>query len=370
MGQSVFLAGRHSLILTREARRSPELRLAPAPGAHRDVVPDHPNARALRAVLPEVLLPVSPAAPLEVTSFSREGRSKSALVSSRCLLSQLPEGSFLEVTRVDGRGWETPGGEALRLFVECPALALIRAQQELERAVRSGLVSPTAVFFQLLARAMEACGSYARDPRSPYRGPCAFDLPPIAEPEGMRAFLTEATGIKGIAEARRAAAHVLGGAGSPEETLLACALSLPFELGGMSSPTPVLNEPVRWPEEVAHLVEHRRMRPDINFPAHAVAAEYNGRTHMDSSSFEEDQRRIRDYQLCGISVFPAAYADVRTPQALASYLARLVHALAAREPPGYEGRAREALADEGMTHMRRVLLSQMLPAVPSEKGRS
>lgn len=361
MSQGIFLAGADSLKLTREARRSTELALEPAPDAHRSVPPMLPNPGELVVTLPEVLLPVSASDPLELTFFERRARSQSRLIRSRCLLSKLPEQSFHEVVRTDGRPWLRAGGEPVRLFAEAPGLSLIRMSQRLEQSARDGALSPSAAFFRLLALAMEPCGSYARDPRDLARCACVFDVPPLTTAARLRAFLGEAHGIKGVVGARRAAAHAMDGSGSPEETLLACALRLPFELGGIAAPPLVLNEPLSWPEEVAHLVEHRRMRPDISFPGLATALEYNGLTHMDRSSFEEDQRRIRDYQLCGISVFPATYRDVSTPHALASYLARVAHSIDAHGLPGYERRVLAALADDGMTHMRRVLLSQMLP---------
>ena len=248
MGQDVFLAGQHSLRLTRSARRDSGLLLVPAPGEHLRTDQTAIDLPSLRASLPEILLPIAPGAPLEMTFFSRE-----------------------------------------------------------------------------------------------------------------------ATGIRGLRQARRVAALVQDGAGSPEETLLSFAFKLPPELGGIETPPFSENEPIEWPSDVLHLIEHRRMRPDFHWSRHRTASEYNGKEHVSEGAFEEDQRRVRDYQTCGISVFPASYRNVSTLPALNAYLARVAHALAQTEGAEFEARVRRTLADEGASFMRRVLLSQMLPAVPSEK---
>lgn len=368
MSRDVFLAGKDSLRLLRAARCRQDLEIVAAPRAHLGASHDCPDPRELAVMLPEELLPLSFDDPLELTFFERGTRSQSGLVHARCLLTQLPEGAFMEVVRTDGRAWEGIDGAEIRLFVESPPLSLIHAQQLLDRLPRDGALSPSAALIRLIALAMELCGSYARDPRDPASGPCVFDLEPVGTLAQLRAFLAEAHRLRGVKAARQAAIYALDGSGSPEETLLALAFSLPLSLGGIESPELVLNEPIAWPEGVARLVEHRTMRPDISFPGFATASEYNGLTHMDRRSFEEDQRRIRDYQLCGISVFPATYRDVSTPGSLATYLARVAHSIDAHGLRGYERRVRAALMDEGASHMRRVLLSQLLPAVPSEKA--
>lgn len=367
MGQEVFLAGADSLKLARLARRDAGLMLVPAERAHLDAVQEPLDVRALRLSMPAGLSEVSPASPLELTFFSREARSESKSVRSRALLSTLPEASFLEVLHANGDSWDYAGGGRLRLFVEAPALSLVRMQQTISAQVKRGALTKNAAFFRLLTFPMEACGLYARDPERPAFGTCAFELEPLARPDELTSYLAEATGIKGIDQARRAAALVQGGSGSPEETLLSFAFKLSFCLGGIETPPFLENEPIDWPDDARPLIEHGHMRPDFHWPDHKTAAEYNGKEHVSEAAFEEDQRRIRDYQTCGISVYPASYKNVRTLPALNAYLARVAHSLAAYEGAEYEAKVQRALSDEGALHMRRVLLSQMLPALPSEK---
>lgn len=368
MTEKIFLAGSDSLRFTRSARRNPDLLIVPAEGEApfmRDSPLDLP---ALRASLPDALSNISCSSPLELTFFSRANRSESALVRSRALLSRLPPSAFLEVIHSDGSAWDYVGGGSLRLFVESPGLSLIRTQQTLSALVRRRSISSHASFYRLLTFPMEACGSYARDPSDPAFGACSFELEPIAHADELRGFLSEATGIKGIDRARRAAELIQDGSGSPEETLLSFAFKLPGQAGGIEAPPFLENVPIEWPSEVRGLVEHQRMRPDFHWPDQLTASEYNGKEHVSESAFEEDQKRIRDYQTCGISVFPASYKNVSTLPALNAYLMRVAHSLAAHVGPEYEARVKSILADEDCAHARRVLLSQMLPAVPSEKS--
>lgn len=364
---NVFLAGTDSLKFTRLARASPDLVLEPAGNAHRELAPGILDVPALRLALPEEVIPAQPGTPLNLTFFSRGNRSGAHGVRSRALLADLPENTFLEVLRASGEPWPCAGNEPLRLFVESAGLSLVRVEQQLSRQVELGALTSAAAFYRLLTFPMEACGSYARDPVDPAHGPCAFKLPPIATPEGIIAFLEEARGIRGIKRARRAAALVQSGAGSPEETLLSFAYKLPARMGGVEFPPFQENVPIEWPPEVLGLVEHRQMRPDFHWSGQRTASEYNGKDHISEKGFEEDQRRIRDYQACGISVFPASYKNVRTIQALDAYLALIAHSLARTEGPAFERRVRKTLSNPDARQARVVLLSQMLPAVPSEK---
>lgn len=363
----VFLAGTDSLKLTRIARQDPDLALVPAGYAHRHADQSPPDIAALKLALPEGLSAFRPAEPLSLTFFSRESRSSAACVSSRALLTRLPSDSFLEVIQANGDPWPYAGSGELRLFVESPGLSLVRMEQQVQRLVKRGALTPNAAFIKLLTFPMEACGLYARDPADPAHGPCVFELEPIQPPEKIVELLNDLEGIRGLRRARHAASLVQSGAGSPEETPLSLAFKLPESLGGIEAPPFLENEPIDWPEEVRHLIEHGQMRPDFNWPGHLTAGEYNGKDHISEEAFEEDQRRIRDYQRCGISVFPASYKNVRTVHALNGYLASVAHSLAKTEGPEFEARVRRTLEDEGATHARKVLLSQTLPAIPSEK---
>lgn len=66
-------------------------------------------------------------------------------------------------------------------------------------------------------------------------------------------------------------------------------------------------------------------------------------------------------------MFPASYKNVKTIHALDAYLALIAHSLARTEDPAFERRVRKTLNDPDARQARIVLLSQMLPAVPSEK---
>lgn len=231
-----FLAGGDSLKLTRIARRDPELALIPAGDAHKHARSSPVDLTALRIALPQEMSTFSPTEPLGLTFFSRGTRCAASCISSKALLTNLPENAFLEVVHADGSPWLYAGDPELRLFVESPGLSLVRMEQLLKTLVQRGSLTPNAAFFKLLTFPMEACGSYVRDPVDPAFGPCAFELPPIAKPEEITALLSNMGGVKGLKRARLAASYVQSGAGSPEETLLSFAFKLPTSLGGIEAP--------------------------------------------------------------------------------------------------------------------------------------
>ena len=203
-------------------------------------------------------------------------------------------------------------------------------------------------------------------PRRPAHGPCVFELEPIQPPEKIVELLNDLEGIRGLRRARHAASLVQSGAGSPEETLLSLAFKLPESLGGIEARPFWRTSPSTGRRRcVTSSSTGRCGRLQLARAPDRRGVQRQG--HISEEAFEEDQRRIRDYQRCGISVFPASYKNVRTVHALNGYLASVAHSLAKTEGPEFEARVRRTLEDEGATHARKVLLSQTLPAIPSEK---
>lgn len=256
---NAFLAGTDSLKLTRLARASPDLALEPAGNAHRELAPGILDVPALRLALPEEVIPAQPGTPLSLTFFSRGNRSGAHGVRSRALLADLPENTFLEVLRTSGEPWPCTGSEPLRLFVESAGLSLVRVEQQLSRQVELGALTSAAAFYRLLTFPMEACGSYARDPVDPAHGPCAFELPPIATPEGIIAFLLR----------RRAAS---GASSAPEGQPRSCSL-VPGRRRRRCSRLPT-NCPHGW--AASNFRPFRRMSPS-NGPQKCSASSSTGR---------------------------------------------------------------------------------------------
>ncbi|WP_455137235.1 hypothetical protein [Thermophilibacter sp.] len=302
--------------------------------------------------------------PLPVSCFSRDSRSQSTLVRSYALLAELPPDSFLEVTRIDGRPWGDPRTVTARLYVEAPALSLLRMTQQLARAVEHGHLSEEAAFSRLLSFPMEACGSYARDPSNPALGDCAYELDPIANEDEIRSYLDELSGVRGVRAAREAARWAKNGSGSPGETLISLVMRLPPRRGGIPLPHFVENEPIAWPDEARDLIRHQTMRPDFHWPHHRTASEYNGGLHGSPGAYVEDSRRDQDYGACDIQLVTATYEDICTVGAIERYVTLVARKLAPYEGPGFLRRVGDNIRDPRARQERAVLLAQLLPPDP------
>ena len=109
---------------------------------------------------------------------------------------------------------------------------------------------------------------------------------------------------RGAAHARRAAALVREGVESPMETRL----RLLLVLAGL--PEPEVNRELRDGDGFFLL------RPDLSWPAHEVAVEYDGRQHLTSASqWERDVQRRNDLTAAGWLLVTVTAAGVyRTPE--------------------------------------------------------
>ena len=353
----VVLAGADSLWLLRRARADAALGLVrdvPAPTTTRAA-----ELPAIAEALPGGFRPIGSKAPLDLTYFSRCQRPFLAAVHAVTHLSPVLEDTYLMVTGA--------GENGVRLFVEGPALTLSHMAERLRVAVGHGSLTRTAAFFRLMGLASELCGTYARNPSDPAAGDCAWKVDALCGPEGLRQSLSLASGVRGVDEARRAASPVVGGAASPTESLLAMAMSLPPELGGVPMPTFLHNEELVWPGDVRKLVNHQTMTPDFYWPRHAVALEYDGAVHEDRKNVREDHRRQQDYAACEITLVTSQADDLRSARALERLMRLVALRLAPCEEPGFMLLVEQALQDPLASSMRTTLLSQLLP--PRPEGR-
>ena len=299
--------------------------------------------------------------PIHLLFFSREARCKSMLVRATAMVSPPPADSFLEVARRDGSPLAEGTFDHARVFVESPGLCLVRMADAISGRVGKGALSRGAALIRLVALGMEFCGSYARNAEDPWHGDISYDLAPLCSWSGLQQYVEGASLMHGRPLARRAAARVRDGAGSPHETLLSLAIRLPPALGGAGLPEPLANEPLVWPEDVRGHLKHRTMRPDLHWPQYLLASEYQGGTHGDGTAFVEDSNRIQDYQSCNYLVFPATYEDIRETHCLGDYLAKLVRVMARYEGRGFGREKNALLLDPNVIQARAVLIANLLP---------
>ena len=355
-----------SLKLLRIARIDAGLTLVPShPDGFSGDSPAHCDfdMRLLKAALPESFSPPTPEKPLHLAFPSRGARTKSSCIAPSAVLNELPEGAYLEVVPTGGAPLAEGLHDRVRLFVESPGLSLVRMAHHLGRRVAAGTFSEDAAIIRLAGLGMEFCGSFARDPQDPGRGISTFELPAVVHAQDILSLLDNLPRMRGLRLARKAAAYVRDDSGSPHETLLSLAYRLPPKMGGAGFAEPLANAPLVWPEraQARGILKHRSMRPDFHWPQYLLASEYLGGVHGKPSSLAEDSNRIQDYQSCDYSVFPATYEDIRSTQALGSYLARLARIMALYEGEGFARRIERVLLDPDVRQARAVLIAHLLP---------
>ena len=318
-----YLAAQTSCALVRLARRSLWPRLGPC--ARRRVTFDHePRSYWWRDVIDELspYVAVDSRHPLRVLVPTEARRSVSTLVDTIICSRNLPADSFLAM--------ELEGSDHL-YALESPGLSFLRMAQRLERAthkVGHHALSPLQARALLLDYGCELCGTYARDPKDPWYGPCAYRLKPLATPTEILAFCQapELARTRGIALARACAEAIPAMAASPAETLLDIFFTTSPKLGGMGLPNleVLVNATLPLSPRERSLVHRTPLTPDLRFPGLGLVIEHQGSGHADPDQYREDASRIQDFGALGLSVFATSQSDLQTPAAFEAFLQRLV----------------------------------------------
>lgn len=127
----------------------------------------------------------------------------------------------------------------------------------------------------------QLCGTYRlNDDQSLY------SVKPLTSPAKLAAFFNKASGLKGAKQSRRLTRFVLANSASSRETMLAMHLSLPYRLGGLGLPAPVLNPTLKLTSFQQRLAGKQHLVPDLYWPASKVGMEY------DSDEFHTGSRKI------------------------------------------------------------------------------
>lgn len=280
----------------------------------------------------------------------------------------LPADAFLEVVP----GADPEEGilipEHLRVYIESPALVLVRFSHELGRKVKRGSMSMLEAKIRLLEFTDECCGSYRRDAKRPRTGRITYDLPGNstnpATADAIRTFLKELHYVDGLQLAREVAKYTADGLGSPMEGYLLHAVSLPPRLGGLSMGDPLVNAQLQVSEAVWKKLKHDSLRPDIQWPDYRVLAEYLGdKEHKSKSARKEDKNRMQDYATAHYSAFPLMFDDVRNADAMNATAERIARELQRRGKAGVLYRVRRHIQDEEFRKRQRTLIKTLLPPV-------
>ena len=270
------------------------------------------HVRWLRATLQDGRLEKLPK-PVGLLANSRQERRTTKLATIHCVLTQLPEGSLVEVGPLSGseaqpqkaQGDEAQTEEAQseaspsrfsgRLLVATPELCLVQMAS----------VLPT---WELIELAFELCGSYALSPASP-RG--YIPRTPLSTPEKLRDFAGSATGIRGAKLARTAAKWVVAGARSPEEARICMLAHLPRSLGGMGTKGPRLGARIPAPDAATRIIGSRVFTPDLYWPDANIVLDYAGRSMPSPEAQSSYNRQLSNaYRMASIEVVPISRTDL------------------------------------------------------------
>ena len=253
--------------------------------------------------------PLSIIVPRDTARISRHGEIGCQVVS------HLPGKPFIKI----GSGFCIAGPELL--FVDAAA---------------------TMSFPQLLLLGMELCGTYSFRQSYPVTARPVYQVEPVTSAQKIKDSIERFKGnrIRGMGEAKRAAAFLMDGSASPMESVLALMLRLPISRGGAGLGVPKINATVPVGERYRKFTSVRQFHPDIFFESLPLDIEYESEEFhpeygdwdaLDADSrdalFEKskrDKQRMRLIQTMGIRVFQATYDDFKTDAAFDLFLEQLL----------------------------------------------
>ncbi|MCQ4846464.1 hypothetical protein [Gordonibacter pamelaeae] len=198
-------------------------------------------------------------------------------------------------------------------------------------------------FVSLVKLGTELCSLYTLQPN----GSAGYErvLPPTT-PRALEAYLGRCAGMRGLADARKAARLVAASSGSPMETALALILGLPLRLGGYGLPRPILNHRIDALQSGPNAMERRYYLCDLYWPEARVALEYDSDLeHTGPSRIANDARRRNDLTSLSVTTITATRDQVMDGRGLDRLAHQVARALGARirSERGWSTRARGEL---------------------------
>jgi len=290
----------------------------------------------------------------------------SGAVRTSLLTTEVPQGTFLEIKPGPDSSTSLPIPPYIRILIDGPELALVRAAHTLQQMVAAGTMEGLAAKLRLLEFADECCGAYIRDPKNPRTGEVVIDKRDkdtrFTTPEQLQSFLGEVRGLDGLAMVRSIAGHVIDLSGSPMESYFNHAMTLPPRLAGFSMRKPLANRQLVVEDDVAKLLIHDSLRPDFQWPEFHMLAEYLGEDgHADRAARKEDKNRLLDYARASYTPFMLMFDDVRNAGALARTCEMFAREFMKRGVKGELYRVRKILKDEKFRERQGILIRTLLP---------
>lgn len=143
----------------------------------------------------------------------------------------------------------------------------------------------------------ELCGGYSH---FAHRISGFYEREPPTDKDAIGRLVEDLAGLRGLTRVRRALDLVQPGSRSPMETLVACALSFPVDMGGLGFAPPQLNHLVELDRVASSIAGTSCCYVDLAWPEAKLGVEYNGGDfHLDPA---KDRRRIEALDRMGWSI--------------------------------------------------------------------
>ena len=230
---------------------------------------------------------------------------------------------------------------------------------------------------------MELCGSYAHlvvgdettptffreanktgDLVSHYRNP---RITPVTNAEEINAFCSLLRRVAGLRLAQEAAALLVDGSASPNESVLGLMMSLPCRKGGYGFDGVSLNPKVPVKPELRHLVNADTYHPDCYLDAIETDLEFQSfENHLGRKALVHDASRRNDIQALGIEVKDVTWDTISRLDKLDQLAFQLIHKEQERNVKGAAAH-RRAMEHPDHVAVRRTRLAELLPPWPYEQ---
>jgi len=262
----------------------------PSVTARRRTLPDGfvlPNNDSLIQILKnefQIMDPIS----IMASEANKRIRYRPDLICS-VMPKELPKDGFIELCRL------SLGEEKCFIVVASPELCFLQAAASLP-------------ILDLIKYGYELCAIFFFDQTRKF-GFAYHD--PVTDLEKMKRYIGQASGMKGVQQARKAIRYINEQAGSPMEILLSMFVSLPISLGGFAIHGFSINGQVDLNEEGCKIIGRDHCKCDLVWREIKVVLEYDSnQVHMESSQHAMDKRRVTALNASGYKVFVITTADM------------------------------------------------------------
>ena len=314
------------------------------------------------------LLGIKSDSPLNLLVPNANSRRWGSGLKTTVVSNALPPGSFLELCPGRKRKKRIELPSDLRVFIASPVLAILQGAQALERRVAKKSMDRLEATLRLMEFADECCGSYSRNPDEPRTGEIHYDgikkSTRFIDADALRRAIKQVRQIDGAKLARTAVTYAIDGSGSPMESYLNHALTLPPRFGGLSMRDPMVNCQLSVDDSVWEKLKHSSLRPDLQWPDYQMLVEYLGdKEHAGKPARKDDKNRMQDYAIAQYAAFPLMYDDIKNATAL-NKTAMILAREFMRRGVKYEAyRVSRLQRDDGFAANQRLLVGALLPPV-------